>query len=329
VSAQAISASPAHSWSIGLDLGGTKCVGLLLDDAGRVRELVRAPTPEGTSAFIELLGDVAAELLGRSPETVAGIGFGVPGLVTTDGTLRYAPHLPGIVEIDLLRALRTRLGTHVIIENDNTSATWSEYLSTTVQNPSVTSLLYVGLGTGIGGGIVSNGQLLRGTSGFAGEIGHHVIGFDGEPCVCGRRGCWELYASGQALRNMMTRSDLLIDGRPAIDGADLRELLRRTSPEAEVVAQRFARAVAIGITNLVVTLDVDRVVLGGGVIGDAVTEGADGDLLDRIRASIVTEFGDAVNHRPLPNVTAATHGPLSGAIGAALLARPNSPKDPS
>jgi glucokinase len=316
-------------WTIGLDLGGTKCVGVLLDEAHEVRELVRAPTPEGTSAFIGLLGDVAAELLGRSPETVAGIGFGVPGLVTSSGTLRYAPHLPGIVEVDLIRALCTRLDTHVVIENDNTSATWAEYLSSTARDPSATALLYVGLGTGIGGGIVSNGRLLRGVSGFAGEIGHHVVSFDGEPCVCGRRGCWELYASGQALRNLMTRHELGLDGRPALDGGDLRELLRRSSPEAEVVAQRFARAVAIGITNLVVTLDVDRVVIGGGVIGDAVTDGADGDLLNRIRTAIASELGDAATHRPLPTVTAAAYGPLSGAIGAALLARPNSPKEPS
>jgi glucokinase len=325
VSDQVSSGPPLRPWTIGLDLGGTKCVGVLLDHADQVRETVRVPTPEGTAAFIDLLATVAAELLARSPQPVRGAGFGVPGLVTNEGVLRYAPHLPGIVEVDLVGSLRDRLGLHVVIENDNTSAAWAEHVHRVLHGTSSGSMLYVGLGTGIGGGIVSNGQLVRGTHGFAGEIGHHVIAVDGPRCVCGRRGCWELYASGQALRNMMVAEALTVDGRPAVDGHDLRLLLDAGSPPAEDLARRFARSVAIGLTNLVVTLDVDQVVIGGGVVGDAVAAGADGALLGRIREAIATEFGDAADHRPLPTVTAAAHGPLSGAIGAALLARSASP----
>jgi glucokinase len=322
VSDQLRSAHQASPWTIGLDLGGTKCVGVLLDDTDIVRELVRVPTPEGTAAFIDLLTTVAGELLARRPRPVNGIGFGVPGLVTHDGVLRYAPHLPGILEVDLVGALTDRLGTRVVIENDNTSAAWAEHQSQVAGGVSSGSLLYVGLGTGIGGGVVSDGRLMRGTHGFAGEIGHHVIAIDGPPCVCGRAGCWELYASGQALGNMMRAEGLTIDGRPAIDGTDLRQLLENSSPAAEAVAQRFARYVAIGVTNLIVTLDVDLVVIGGGVVGDAVAVGAHGALLDRIRLAITAEFGDAADHRVLPTITAAAHGPLSGAIGAAMLARP-------
>ena len=311
----------SRPWTIGVDLGGTKCVGVLLDDTAIVREVARVPTPQGPAAFVDVLTGVADELLRRSPAPVAGVGFGVPGLVSQDGVLRYAPHLPGIVEVDLGRSLRQRRERHVVVENDNTSATWAEYEARRSQANPPRSLLYVGLGTGIGGGLVTDGQLVRGTHGFAGEIGHTVIAIDGPECVCGRCGCWEVYASGRALAELMRAAGLLVDDRLAVDGADLRRMLALGSSDAEAIAKRFARHVAIGVVNLVLTLDVDHVVLGGGVIGDAAAEGADAPLLGRVRQAIVTEFGDAADHRARPEVTAAAHGPLSGAIGAAMLAR--------
>ncbi len=312
-------------WTIGLDLGGTKCVGVLLDEAAGVCEVARVPTPQGTAAFVDVLVGVARDLLRHSPAPVAGFGFGVPGLVSDVGLLRYAPHLPGIVEVDLLRALTKRLGQHVVVENDNTCATWAEFDARRA-NVNPQSLLYVGLGTGIGGGLVTDGRLVRGTHGFAGEIGHMVIAIDGPECVCGRRGCWELYASGRALAELMRAAGLSIDDRPAVDGGDLRRLLALGSSDAEAIAKRFARHVAVGVVNLVLTLDVDHVVIGGGVIGDAAAAGADAALLGRVRQAIVSELGDAADHRAPPEVSAAAHGPLSGAIGAAMLARPDQPE---
>lgn len=324
--AQHDDAAPGGPWTIGLDLGGTKCVGVLLDESACVREVSQVPTPQRTEAFVDVLVGVADDLRGRSPVLVGGIGIGVPGLLSHDGLLRYAPHLPGIVEFDLLRALTERLAHNVVLENDNTSATWAEFdARRRTENPR--SLLYVGLGTGIGGALVTDGRLVRGTQGFAGEIGHMVVAMDGPACVCGRRGCWELFASGRALADLMRVADLSIDGRPARDGADLRVLLDRGSSAAESIANRFARQVAVGIVNLVLALDVDHVVIGGGVIGDAAAAGADAPLLSRVRQAIVSEFGDAAEHRALPKVSAAAHGPLSGAIGAALLARPTTHED--
>ncbi len=123
-----------------------------------------------------------------------GVGLGAPGLVDRTGTLRYGPNLPGVIDFDFATALTDRVGRPATVDNDATCAAWGEHERGAARgcNHSVT----VTLGTGIGAGITVKGELLRGANGFAGEPGHMVVDPDGPLCPCGRRGCWERYASG-------------------------------------------------------------------------------------------------------------------------------------
>ena len=295
-------------WAVGLDMGGTKCLGVLVDTEGAVRASHRVPTPDGTEAVLAALTGTAEVLRRESPGEVTTIGCGVPGLVTRSGELRYAPHLPGVTDFPLGAVLRERLGVSIVVENDNTCATAAEAHC----RPTTDSLLYVGFGTGIGGGLVIDGKLQRGHNGFAGEFGHLVVMIDGEQCVCGRRGCWERYASGGALGRMGAAAGI------AGNGEGVRRRLRQTDPTAVAVIEQFSVCVAVGLVNLVLTFDPDVVVVGGGAIGrpDEAEE-----ILGPIRRRFADEFGNATGHRALPVIEPTRFGPDAAAIGAALLSR--------
>ncbi len=301
-------ATEGRGWAVGLDMGGTKCLGVLVDPEGNVRATHRVPTPEGTEAILAALAGTAEVLRRESPGEVTTVGCGVPGLVTRSGELRYAPHLPGVTDYPLAAVLSDRLGLTTVVENDNTCATAAEARI----RPSTNSLLYVGFGTGIGGGLVIDGELQRGHHGFAGEFGHLVVIVGGERCVCGRRGCWERYASGDALGRMGAAAGIVGDGE------GVRRRLRQADPTAVAVIERFSESVAVGLVNLVLSFDPEIVVVGGGAIGHE--EEAE-ELLGPIRRRFGTEFGDAAGHRALPALEPAHFGPEAAAIGAALLSR--------
>ena len=300
-------------WAVGLDMGGTKCLGVLIDPGGIVRATHRVPTPEGTEAVLAALTGTAEVLRRESPGDVTTIGCGVPGLVTRSGELRYAPHLPGVTDFPLGAVMSERLGVSTVVENDNTCATAAE----AHVRPTTDSLLYVGFGTGIGGGLVIDGKLQRGHNGFAGEFGHLVVVVGGEECVCGRRGCWEQYASGDALGRMGAAAGIVGEGE------GVRRWLRQGNPTAVAVIERFSDFVAVGLANLVLSFDPDVVVIGGGAIGhpDEAEE-----LLGPIRRRFANEFGNAAGHRVLPAIERARFGPEAAAIGAALLSRRDTPE---
>ena len=299
---------------IGVDLGGTKCAGVVLSDGNAVLAEAVRPTPIGGDAVLATIIEVIDELVAQAAPQAARradsapravrIGIGVPGLVTPDGVLRFAPHLFGVREVPLRDLLRARLpaGALVVVENDNTAATWGERMAGAACG--IDDVLYVGLGTGIGGGIITGGVLQRGHHGFAGEFGHMTVDRDGERCVCGRRGCWELVASGTALSRLAGRA-----------GEGVTAAARSGDAQALDVLDRFAGAVASGLSNLIVTLDPAVVVLGGGVLDPPEP------LLELIRKRLSPALGDAGSHRPRPDIRAAALGRRAGAIGAALLAR--------
>jgi glucokinase len=301
-------ATSSIGWAVGLDMGGTKCLGVLLDPHGVVKGRHLIPTPLGADNVVAALTSTAEALRAQSPEPIQAVGCGVPGLMTHAGVLRYAPHLPGVIDLPLQQLLGDSLTLPVIVDNDNTCATWAEYRAREGGDP----LLYVGFGTGIGGGFVIDGQLRRGGHGFAGEIGHMVVQADGPRCVCGRRGCWELYASGSAIGRLAGEKGL------NATGVEVRSMYRLGDPVAIEVINEFARYVALGIINLVLTLDAQTVVLGGGAIGEP--EHAE-EILAPIRRHLVDQFGAAAGHRPIPELRASHYGPVAGAVGAAMLAR--------
>jgi glucokinase len=303
---------------VGIDVGGTKAQAVVLDASGEVIETAQRPTPRGDhslDALIEVLFELADEV-GHE----GSIGVGVPGLVTRRGVLRAAPNLDGVADFAIAELLTERFGTDVFADNDATCATVAEWLLGAGRGTS--DMVLVTLGTGIGGGIVANGALARGHNGFAGEVGHMVIDPSGPMCPCGRRGCWERYASGSGLAML---------ARDAATGHRLREVVRHAGGdpqtvrgehvqaaardgdhEALAVIDDFARWVAIGLANLTNALDPEMFVLGGGLA-------AASDLyLDPIRRW----FGELLYQphlRPMPRIEFARLGPLAGAVGAALL----------
>jgi glucokinase len=286
---------------IGVDMGGTKCAGILFTDDNAILAETSAPTPAGGEAVLDTIADVIGELLRQSPQRPSCIGVGVPGLVTVTGSLRYAPHLFGVVEVALQELLEERVGQPVKVMNDNTAAAWAEHR--VGAGVGFDDMVYVGLGTGIGGAVIANGQLIEGKQGFAGELGHMTVDRNGDVCVCGRRGCWELYASGSGLARLAGRA-----------GETVTEAGRNGDARALAVLRRFASDVAIGLADLVNIFDPGCIVLGGGVLDPP------DPLLGLINDALTGYLGDSSSHRPLPEVRAAALGRRAGAYGAALLA---------
>ena len=176
----------------GIDVGGTKCLGVVLDEQGLVVAEHRLPTPKSPDGIIDTLAAVAGDL--GEYDT---LGLGVPGLITRDGSILASPNLTDTNDFRVGPLLSERLGHQVWVENDATCATVAEWMVGAAQG--VDDFMMVTLGTGIGGGVVAGGRVARGAHGFAGEIGHMVLDPDGVRCPCGRRGCWERYASGSGL----------------------------------------------------------------------------------------------------------------------------------
>jgi glucokinase len=297
----------------GIDVGGTKCLGVVWQN-GQILHEVRRDTPEGADEIIDALVSIVREL-----GDVESVGVGVPGLVTRQGVLRAAPNLVDIADFAVGPLLRDVLHCDVAVENDATCAAVAEWSVGAAQG--VDDVVVVTLGTGIGGGLVSGGKLVRGTNGFAGEIGHMVIDPSGPACVCGQRGCWERYASGNGLaylgalaaeKGSAERVKQIAGSTDQIRGEHIREAALEGDQQALEIIDDFARWVALGLSNLTNLLDPAMIVIGGGLAGS-------GDLfLDPIQRW----FGELLyspNLRPHPKLVLATFGEQAGAIGAALL----------
>jgi glucokinase len=311
--------------TVGVDLGGTKCLGALVDETGHVVDEMRLPTPVGGDAIIDAIATVASDLIARSPAPahVPGVGVGVPGLVDGRGVLRFGPNLPGITELPVRELLEARLDRRVVVENDATCAGWAE--RQVGAGRVCDNMLLVTLGTGIGGGIIVGGQLYRGSHGFSGEIGHMVVDPHGPPCPCGQRGCWERFASGSGLGRLAREAAHagrarrileLANGDPEnVRGEHVTAAAAEGDREAGEVMRAFGWWVALGLANLANVFDPELFVLGGGLIdaGDV--------LLAPVRDSFHS-LVEAAEHRPPIDIVPAALGERAGVIGAALLARP-------
>lgn len=313
--------------ALGIDVGGTKILAAAVDtdDPTRLRRTLRVPTPAGDAALgaiASVARQLIAELDGAGPGGVVAVGVGVPGLVDADGALVGAPHVPGLVGIPLRATLAAELGRPVVVDNDANCAAWAEVVCGA--GTGAAEVLVVTLGTGIGGGLVVGRALRHGAHGAAGEPGHMVVDPAGPPCPCGRRGCWERYASGSGLGwlgqqaaargaapALLTRAGSV----EAIRGEHVVAAAREADPGATAVLDTFAGWLGLGLANLVTLLDPGVVVVGGGLADEA-------DLfLDRTREVVASQvLGGAA--RPATRIVAATLGSDAGAIGAALLAVP-------
>jgi glucokinase len=311
--------------TVGIDMGGTKCLALVLDGAGQVVAERRVATPTGPEAVVDTLVTVVEDLRRSLPESepaVKAVGLGAAGLVDHRGVLRTAPNLPGIEELPLRSLLEDRTSLPVQVDNDATCAAWAERQMGAAQGRD--DVVVVTLGTGIGGGFVVGGRLYRGANGFAGEVGHMIVDPDGFPCPCGHRGCWERYASGSGLARLAR--DAVASGGAvralelAGGSADHLTGLHVTTAAAEGDAQSidllrtFAWWVGLGLANLANAFDPSTIVIGGGL--GHVAELFIGPTRDAFARLVL-----AGDHRPPVEIVQASLGELAGAIGAALIAR--------
>jgi glucokinase len=307
--------------AIGVDIGGTKILAVAVDSRGVVDAELWARTPPSGQELLDAVAQLVSSL--RPPETTVAVGVGAPGLVDEDGVLRFAPNLPAIVGLPIRDGLEARLsGSWVRVGNDASFAGWAEHVLGAGRGHR--DLLLVTLGTGIGGGIVSGGRLQEGANGFAGEIGHMVVDPQGPACPCGKRGCWERWASGSGLgrlgreavaAGLAGRVVELAGGDPeAIRGEHVTRAATEGDADARAVMDSFAWWLALGLANLANIFDPATIVLGGGLVE------AGPIFLEPTRLAFA-ELVEAAVYRPPVAIVPARMGARSGAIGAALLAR--------
>ncbi len=250
-------------------------------------------------------------------------GVGIAGLVDVAGVVRFAPNLHAADGIPVRSMLQERLGeaVKVYVDNDATCAGAAECSHGAAVG--LREVLFVALGTGIGGAVLAGGRLLRGASNFAAELGHMVVDPSGPACGCGRRGCWELYASGSAFGRLAREAAL--EGRAMLvqeiaggDPDDIRgehvvAAAAAHDPEAAALLEEFAFFVALGLGNLASIFDPELIVIGGGLIRAGET------VLGPVRDCFVSHL-EGRGCRPTTTIVAAAFGDRSGAVGAALLA---------
>ena len=251
--------------SLGVDVGGTNIAAGLVDESLRITARLSAPTGAegGAAAVVRRVGDVIDELLRRAAVPVDFIGVGVPGTVTTEGLVVFAGNL-GFHFTDLGGALRERFGRPVAVLNDANAAALGEYAARAAAG-FVGDFALITLGTGVGGGAVIGGKLLTGHNGAALEVGHMAIEAGGIPCNCGRRGCFEKYASATALCDAARIAGLAPKLPREFGAREVFALSDSGDDTARRVTDDYLRWLGIGVTNVVNLLQPQVIALGGGV----------------------------------------------------------------
>jgi glucokinase len=316
----------------GIDLGGTKIQAVVTDDEHAVLGSARHPTPTtGGPADVALamIGALreAADAAEVAPGGLTAVGVGSPGVVDDEaGTVTSARNLPGWEgTYALAEKLESAFAAPVGLSNDVNVATMAEF--ELGSGKPFRSLLGVFWGTGVGGGLVLDGQLWEGRGG-AGEIGHMVVKSDGRTCPCGRTGCMEAYA-GRGAMEVRAREkadagertvlfEIMEDkGKPRLASGIWERALERDDKLAHQLVDRAVDAIGVAVASSLNLLDVEAVVIGGG-LGLRLGE----PYVDRIRDAVMPHlFAD---HRP-PEILLASLGDLGGAVGATLLAADRAP----
>lgn len=338
---------------IGVDIGGTKILGVALDSSGTVLAEVRIPTPNDSSKDDVLTRDVSTrDVLTRSvveiissladraqlTETKIGIGIGVPGMIDKTGVAIFAPNLSQVVGIDFAQILTHEFNNCVVtIDNDANFAAFAEHRLGSIKD--IAQAIVVTIGTGIGCGLIIDGDIYHGARGFGGEAGHMIVEHRGKLCKCTRRGCWEAYASGTALgeqtRNAATTGRLpdifeLVDGKVQdLRGEHLIKLASTGNTVALEILEEFSWWIALGLANITALTDPEVIVLAGGLFGGPAGGPAGGptggptgteNLLLGPVTQAFSELAEGYSSRPKIKIMLADLGESAGAIGAALAA---------
>lgn len=309
--------------TIGVDIGGTKIAAGVVSATGEILARSRRDTPaQDPDQIAHDVADVVRELAAPRSDVVA-VGVACAGFIDRTGsTVLFAPNLAWRDE-PLKMRLEALVDQPVTIENDANAAAWGEFRHGAAYEAD--DMVLVTVGTGIGGGVVVDSRLLRGAYGIGGELGHMRVVPDGIRCGCGNRGCWEVYASGNAL--VREARELVASGSPlaaalsdacggdpaALRGHDVTAVAQAGDPAATELLADLGRWLGEGAASVAAILDPELIVIGGGVVA------AGGLLLDPAR----TAYGRQLTgrgHRPVAEIVPAALGNDAGLIGAAALA---------
>jgi glucokinase len=310
---------------IGIDLGGTTIKGALVSATGEILHEMRFPTEQNKSEalldqIIETVGTLRSDA--RAAGRAAAVGVGIPGLVNRKtNRVEVMPNLPQLSGVDLTDEISRAAGLPVVIDNDANAAAYAELQAGAARDKR--EVFCVALGTGIGAGLIINGQIYRGAAGFAGEFGHMTIDPEGIECGCGNIGCLETIASGPNIvrrtRERLYRdrtsslSRLAIPRDREFTAEDIARAAQEGDEMAQVMMERTGMFLGIALAAVINLLNVEMVVLGGGVM-DA------GDLILKptIKETRRRAFPPSFNSC---EIVIAKLGPSAGVIGASLLAR--------
>ena len=308
---------------IGIDLGGTYIKYGLVGEGGEIIEKGKVPTPAGCR-YAETVEVIASAVRGLAKHgaSVCGLGIGAPGVVDGEkGIVRLSGNI-GWENKPFARDLSESLGIPVTLTNDANAAAFGEYVCGAGSD--YKSVVLITLGTGVGSGIVLNGKLFEGNEGAGAELGHEVIRFGGEKCACGRRGCFEAYASATALIRQTKRvmekdkQSMLwqlcggdiesVNGKTAFDGA------KKGDKTAKRVVNNYLRYLSEGLANIANTFRPEAILIGGGI--SAQGENLTVPLQKRVDKLMLGHGGYA----PV-KIKAASLGNDAGLVGAAMLAK--------
>lgn len=309
---------------IGIDLGGTNIAAGVVDDSGKIIKQLSVPTL-ATRPAEEIIKDMAAvskevaAQAGLDMKDIKSIGIGSPGSVdNANGEIVYANNLP-FSHTKMREELQKYIDLPVNLENDANAAAYGEYIA---MGHGVDSFIAITLGTGVGGGIILNQKIYRGFNGAGAELGHFTLVHNGNPCTCGKPGCWEAYASVTALINQtraamekhpdsimhkMAQEEGKVSGRTAFTSA------KNGDSAAQAVVDQYIAYVADGVTSIINIFQPDMLVIGGGI-------SKEGDYLLKPLVEITEKF-NYNKELPKTDIRIATLFNDAGIIGAALAAR--------
>ncbi len=312
--------------AVGVDAGGTYTkIGVVTPDGRVLREAqIPAEVQAGPEAFAGRVAGLVESWTAAGGFALAGLGLGLAGDVDSErGRLRFTPNLRGWDGFDFRKALGRRLGCRVAVENDANVAVWGGFIMELKRKPR--NVVGVTLGTGVGGGLVCEGSLYRGSTGSAGEIGHNVVEPGGELCHCGRRGCLEAYVGSYGIVRLArrvvekdpARARILTALCPELDRLEPRHLSQAADQGDEAAKEVWALAggyLAIGLANVVLLLNPDVILILGGV------SRAGRWILDPVEKHFAAQPFRTAFARARVKLAAATR---AGWIGAAMLAMEN------
>lgn len=303
-------------YSLGVDIGGTKILGAVVDEEGTIHSRTRFATDPAIGA--DALPAAIEQFLAEAVNPIEGIGLAIAGFVEyPSGRIAFAPNLTA-TNPDIGADIAARYGLPVVVENDAAAAAWAERCLGAGRGTD--DMLMVTVGTGVGGGAVLGGRLYRGSRGFGAEFGHVPVDPDGPPCNCGSRGCLESLASGTALARMARErgpahpeSEVmrLAGGDPQmLTGAMVGQAADVLDPFAMELLADLGRWLGVGLAGLAKAFDPELIVVGGGVSAEG--EAILGPARDELRARYPGSVGP-------PGVVSASLGNDAGVVGAAQL----------